>query len=165
MSETDKTICLNSLFMDFATEAELELFLKSIDEVWTADLYDRLSAAELIRHVVSKVWNKDQYRISMVFEYDSEEGFEACEKIIATNSVKRGGSRWTSSSSRFSTTGASCSLGVRALSHLHRGTPAVRRQPVRSPCPRRLRRPLRGDGIRNTGTERAGWRRTCGASS
>ena len=84
MSETDKTICLNSLFMDFATEAELELFLKSIDEVWTADLYDRLSAAGLIRHVVSKVWNKDQYRISMVFEYDSREGFEACEKIIAT---------------------------------------------------------------------------------
>ena len=38
MSETNKTICLNSLFMDFATEAELELFLKSIDEVWTADL-------------------------------------------------------------------------------------------------------------------------------
>jgi hypothetical protein len=30
------------------------------------------------------VWNKDQYRISMVFEYDSREGFEACEKIIAT---------------------------------------------------------------------------------
>ena len=84
MSETNKTICLNSLFMDFATEAELELFLKSIDEVWTADLYYRLSTAGLIRHVVSKVWNKDQYRVSMVFEYDSREGFEACEKIIAT---------------------------------------------------------------------------------
>ena len=84
MSETNQTICLNSLFMDFATEVELELFLKSIDDVWTADLYARLSAAGLIRHVVSRVWNKDQHRISMVFEYDSKEGFEACEKIIAT---------------------------------------------------------------------------------
>lgn len=84
MNEDKETICLNSLFMDFATEAELELFLKSIDEVWTPDLYDRLSAAGLIRHVVSKVWNKDQYRISMVFEYESKEAFETCERILAT---------------------------------------------------------------------------------
>ena len=83
MSKLNETVFLNSLFMDFATEPELELFLKSLHEMWTEDLYGRLSAAGLIRHVVTKVWNKDQYRVSMVFEYESKEGFEICEQIIA----------------------------------------------------------------------------------
>ena len=58
MKDTDETAFLNSLFMDFTSENELELFLKSLDEVWSEDLYSRLSAAGLIRHVISKVWNK-----------------------------------------------------------------------------------------------------------
>ena len=82
MSKLNETVFLNSLFMDFATEPELELFLKSLHEMWTEDLYSRLSAAGLIRHVVTKVWNKDQYRVSMVFEYESKEAFKACEEII-----------------------------------------------------------------------------------
>ena len=83
MSNRDETVFLNSLFMDFASEPELELFLKSLHEIWTEDLYGRLSAAGLIRHVVTKVWNKDQYRVSMVFEYESQKGFEVCEQILA----------------------------------------------------------------------------------
>ena len=82
MSKRDETVFLNSLFMDFATEPELDLFLKSLNEIWTEELYGRLSAKGLIRHVVSKVWNKDQYRVSMVFEYESNEAFKACEEII-----------------------------------------------------------------------------------
>ena len=82
MKDTDETAFLNSLFMDFTSENELELFLKSLDEVWSEDLYSRLSAAGLIRHVISKVWNKEQHRISMVFEYDSKEGYQKCQEII-----------------------------------------------------------------------------------
>ena len=33
MKDTDETAFLNSLFMDFTSENELELFLKSLDEV------------------------------------------------------------------------------------------------------------------------------------
>ena len=83
MSQKKETVFLNSLFMDFGSEPELELFLKSIHDVWTDGLYERLSNAGLIRHVVSKVWNKDQHRVSMVFEYDSKEGYEKCQEIIA----------------------------------------------------------------------------------
>jgi len=82
MKDTDETAFLNSLFMDFTSENELELFLKSLDEVWSEDLYSRLSSAGLIRHVISKVWNKEQHRISMVFEYDSKEGYQKCQEII-----------------------------------------------------------------------------------
>ena len=52
--------------------------------MWAESLYERLAAAGLIGHVVSKVWNKDQHRVSKAFEYDSKEGYETCEKILAT---------------------------------------------------------------------------------
>ena len=87
MKDTDETAFLNSLFMDFTSENELELFLKSLDEVWSEDLYARLSAAGLIRHVISKVWNKEQHSISMVFEYDSKEGYENFRKLLIKSLV------------------------------------------------------------------------------
>ncbi len=61
------TTFLNSLYMDFLTENELELFLKSLDEIWTTELYAKLKQNRLIRHVISKVWNKGQHRITQVF--------------------------------------------------------------------------------------------------
>ena len=67
------TTFLNSLYMDFLTENELDLFLKSLDEIWTAELYTNLKQNGLIRHVISKVWNKGQHRITQVFEIRSQD--------------------------------------------------------------------------------------------
>ena len=41
-----------------------------------------LAAAGLKRQVVSKVWNKDQFRLSVVFEYSSKDAFEKCREIF-----------------------------------------------------------------------------------
>ena len=82
MKKNDETVFLNSLFMDFTSENERDFFIKSLDEIWTEKLYAQLSTAGLIRHVISKVWNKEQFRVSMVFEYDSKEGYEKCQDII-----------------------------------------------------------------------------------
>ena len=82
MKKDDETVFLNSLFMDFTSENERDFFIKSLDEIWTEKLYAQLSTAGLIRHVISKVWNKEQFRVSMVFEYDSKEGYEKCQDII-----------------------------------------------------------------------------------
>ena len=68
--------------MDFSTENELELFLKSLDEIWTAELYAKLKQNGLIRHVISKVWNKGQHRITQVFEYEDQVSFKKCESIF-----------------------------------------------------------------------------------
>ena len=76
------TTFLNSLYMDFLTENELDLFLKSLDEIWTAELYTNLKQNGLIRHVISKVWNKGQHRITQVFEYESRDSFKKCESIL-----------------------------------------------------------------------------------
>ena len=76
------TVSLNSLYMDFSTENELDLFLKSLDEIWTDKLYSELKENGLIRHVISKVWNKGQHRITQIFEYESENSFKKCERIL-----------------------------------------------------------------------------------
>ena len=76
------TTFLNSLYMDFLTENELDLFLKSLDEIWTVELYTNLKQNGLIRHVISKVWNKGQHRITQVFEYESQNSFKKCESIL-----------------------------------------------------------------------------------
>ena len=78
----NNTTFLNSLYMDFLTENELELFLKSLDEIWTVELYANLKQNGLIRHVISKVWNKGQHRITQVFEYESQDSFKKCEIIL-----------------------------------------------------------------------------------
>ena len=73
---------VNCMLIDFASENDLELYLKSRDEIMTSELYDRLAAAGLKRQVVSKVWNKDQFRISVIFEYSSKDAYEKCRTIF-----------------------------------------------------------------------------------
>ena len=46
---------VNCMLIDFASENDSELYLKSRDEIMTSELYDRLAAAGLKRQVVSKV--------------------------------------------------------------------------------------------------------------
>ena len=62
---------VNCMFIDFASENDLELYLKSREEIMTSELYDRLAAAGLKRQVVSKVWNKDQFRICLLYTSDA----------------------------------------------------------------------------------------------
>ena len=73
---------VNCMLIDFASENDLELYLKSRDEIMTSELYDRFAASGLKRQVVSKVWNKDQCRISVVLEYSSKDAFEKCLTIL-----------------------------------------------------------------------------------
>ena len=73
---------VNCMLIDFASENDLELYLKSRDELMTSEIYRRLTEAGLKRRVVSKVWNKDQFRISVVFEYSSKDAFEKCRAIF-----------------------------------------------------------------------------------
>ena len=73
---------VNCMLIDFASENDLELYLKSRDEIMTSEIYGRLAEAGLKRQVVSKVWNKDQFRISVVFEYSSKDAFEKCRAIF-----------------------------------------------------------------------------------
>ena len=46
---------VNCMLIDFASENDLELYLKSRDEIMTSEMYRRLTEAGIKRQVVSKV--------------------------------------------------------------------------------------------------------------
>lgn len=81
MPEAKPSLFVNCMLIDFTSENDLELYLKTREEMMTPALYDRLAKAGLTRQVVSKVWNKDQHRLSVVFEYRSQEAFLRCKEI------------------------------------------------------------------------------------
>ena len=77
------TVFINSMLIDFQSENELELFISTREKAMTPEVYDRLKAAGLKRQVIGKVWNKEQHRLSITFEYASKEAFKEVEKIYA----------------------------------------------------------------------------------
>ena len=80
---TKETLFMNCMEMDFATKVELEHWIATFEErVWTADIMRELSKAGLVRTTVAQVWNKDNHRVTRVFEYENEKAYKACQLII-----------------------------------------------------------------------------------
>ncbi len=75
------TVFINSMLIDFQSENDLELYISTREKAMTPEVYDRLKAAGLKRQVIGKVWNKEQHRISVIFEYASKDAFKEVEKI------------------------------------------------------------------------------------
>ena len=61
-----KTVFLNSLYMDFSTENELDLFLKSLVEIWTDKLYSELKQNEYVMWFL-KFGTKDTIELHKFF--------------------------------------------------------------------------------------------------
>ena len=72
---------VNMTTQDFASAKDVELF----DNRWekmSKEYYPLLRKGEMIRHSVLKVWNKiSEQRYIHIFEYESKESFENCQKI------------------------------------------------------------------------------------
>ena len=81
---TKETLFMNCMELDFATKIELEHWIATFEEkVWTKDVMEELSKAGLVRTTAAQVWNKDNHRITRIFEYENEKAYRACQAIIA----------------------------------------------------------------------------------
>ena len=81
---TKETLFMNCMEMDFATKAELELWVETHEQrVWTPEIMKELSKAGLVRRTVAQVWNKENHRVTVVFEYEDENAYKACQDIIS----------------------------------------------------------------------------------
>ena len=73
---------VNMTTQDFASPYDAELF----DVRWEKmgkEYYPLLSKGGLLKHSVLKVWNKlSEHRFIHIFEYESKESFENCQKIF-----------------------------------------------------------------------------------
>ena len=74
-------VFINSMLIDFQSENDLELYISTRERAMTPEVYERLKAAGLKRQVIGKVWNKEQHRLSVTFEYATKEAFKDVEKI------------------------------------------------------------------------------------
>ena len=43
---------------------------------------EELFKAGLVRRTVAQVWNKQNHRLTSTFEYENENAYKACQKII-----------------------------------------------------------------------------------
>ena len=72
---------VNMTTQDFASAKDAELF----DVRWEKmgkEYYPLLRKGGIIKHSVLKVWNKiSEHRYVHIFEYESKESFENCQKI------------------------------------------------------------------------------------
>ena len=72
---------VNMTTQDFASAKDLELFENRWEKMGK-EYYPLLSKGGMIKHSVLKVWNKlSEHRFIHIFEYESKESFENCQKI------------------------------------------------------------------------------------
>ena len=68
---TKETLFMNCMELDFATKVDLEYCMATFEEkVWTEDVMKELSKAALVLRTVTKVWNKQNHRLTSAFEYE-----------------------------------------------------------------------------------------------
>jgi hypothetical protein len=80
---TKESLFMNCMELDFATKVELEHFIATFEsKVWTPEIMKKLSKAGLVRRTIAQVWNKQDHRITSTFEYEDENAYKACQKII-----------------------------------------------------------------------------------
>ena len=83
---TKETLFMNCMELDFATKIELEHWIATFEEkVWTNDIMKELSKAGLVRTTAAQVWNKDNHRITRIFEYEDEKAYRACQAVSYTH--------------------------------------------------------------------------------
>ena len=74
---TKEILFMNCMELDFATKVELEHWMATFEEkVWTNDIMKKLSKAGLVRTTAAQVWNKENHRITRIFEYENEKAYK-----------------------------------------------------------------------------------------
>ena len=74
---------INYTTRDFLSENELELYLSKQDEIYTPGVIEEFKKSGLLRRVVTKIWNKEGVaRLGIIFEYEDEKAFLACQKLL-----------------------------------------------------------------------------------
>ena len=93
---TKEILFMNCMELEFATKVELEHWIASFEEkVWTDDIMKKLSKAGLVRTTAAQVWNKENHRITRIFEYENEQAYKNCQKIIAKEIMPKAMAHYT----------------------------------------------------------------------
>lgn len=76
-----ETKLISHTFVDFSSEAEMEIYLAFFEEKGPA-LFEKLNKCGLNRWRVSRVWNKEgKFSVSLLYEYQDEKAFKQCREL------------------------------------------------------------------------------------
>ena len=93
---TKETLFMNCMELDFSTKVELEHWIATFEEkVWTEDIMKDLVKAGLVRRTVAQVWNKGNFRLTSNFEYENENAYKKCQKIIKEKVLPKANESYT----------------------------------------------------------------------
>ena len=78
------TLIVNYTELRFANEAEMTRYLSQTEQIWNEKVMAMLLESGLQRKTVTRIWNQsDQYKLGIVWEYESPDAFKTCQSIIA----------------------------------------------------------------------------------
>ena len=77
-----ETTLMNFIQIDFPSDNERELYIALHDQMWSDALMNRLAEMGLVRKVLTKTWNKDNFRVVNCMEYKDEKSMQSCLEVI-----------------------------------------------------------------------------------
>jgi len=77
-----ETTLMNFIQIDFPSDNERELYIALHHQMWSDALLNRLAEMGLVRKVLTKTWNKDNFRVVNCLEYKDEKSMQSCLELI-----------------------------------------------------------------------------------
>ena len=78
------TLIVNYTELRFTSEAEMTRYLSQTEKIWNEKVMAMLLESGLQRKTVTQIWNQsDQFKLGIIWEYESPDAFKKCQSIIA----------------------------------------------------------------------------------
>ena len=77
-----ETTLMNFIQIDFPSDNDRELYIALHDQMWSDALLKILAEMSLVRKVLTKTWNKDNFRVVNCLEYKDEKSMQSCLELI-----------------------------------------------------------------------------------
>ena len=78
------TLIVNYTELRFTSEVEMTRYLSQTEKIWNEKVMAMLLESGLQRKTVTQIWNQsDQFKLGIIWEYESPDAFKKCQSIIA----------------------------------------------------------------------------------
>ena len=78
------TPIINYTELRFTSETEMNRYLDQVEAIWTEEVMAVLQQNGMQRKSVTRIWNQtEQFKLGIVWEYESPQAFKKCQRIIS----------------------------------------------------------------------------------
>lgn len=89
------TPIINYTELRFTSETEMNRYLDQVEAIWTEEVMAVLQQNGMQRKSVTRIWNQtEQFKLGIVWEYESPQAFKKCQRIISEQYPMHTGLAW-----------------------------------------------------------------------